>query len=210
MNKELSLGMAVRVQDGKAGHLQKIVADPKTHEPAYLVVRRGRLSPRDIVVPVGLVTELDADTLMLDTTQEALNSFPDYEVAVEMYRQPNIDYAARWPLAAPLERARTGISGKFTVRERTVPEHTVVVERGMVVYDCAGAKLGEIERVLMDPDAQQAAYLVLRQGLPLKAEHRLVPVDLVDFVIRSDVYLFIEEAYVQGLPIYQPGKSEVD
>jgi nucleotide-binding universal stress UspA family protein len=120
----LSHPRAVRAQDGKAGRLQKIVADPETHEPAYLVVRRSRLSPRDIVIPVGLVTEVTGNTVMLDTTQEALSGFPDYEISVERHEKLDRDYTSPWPMAAPLERARATVTGKFTVRERTVPEHT--------------------------------------------------------------------------------------
>jgi len=38
MAKELSLGMSVSCSDGEVGRLERIVVDPDTREPAYLVV----------------------------------------------------------------------------------------------------------------------------------------------------------------------------
>lgn len=36
--RTVTLGMAVLCTDGKAGSLERVVGDPETHQPAYLVV----------------------------------------------------------------------------------------------------------------------------------------------------------------------------
>jgi sporulation protein YlmC with PRC-barrel domain len=203
MQKQLSLGMSVHCTDGEAGRLEKIVADPETHEPAYLVVRRGLVSRHDVVVPVGLVRAVDAETLSLDATTEALRTFPEYEITVEKRQPPKQDFEPSWPplppQALPWEEA-----GVVKVRQRTVPAHTIDIRRGMTVYDPTGVRLGQVEGVIVDAERRQASHLALRRPHPLAQELRLVPVDLVDFVIRSDVYLLIPQGQVQGLATYQP------
>ncbi len=211
MKKQLALGMSVYCSDGEAGRLERIVADPETQQPTYLVIRRGPpIAPRDIVVPISLVTEVGERGISLDITEKALASFPDYELTVErpleeprVVREPS--YTDRWPGVLPLPTIWDE-KGPVTVRERTVPAHTTDIRRGMTVYDPAGNDLGQVDGVIVDPDRRQVSHLVLRRGLPLKPERRLVPIELVDFVIRSDVYLSIAEEHVAGLPTYE-GKA---
>jgi len=203
MAKELSLGMSVSCSDGEVGRLERIVVDPDTREPAYLVVRRGRVSQRDTVVPVSLVTEITSEGIVLGIGSEAFKTFPDYEITVEKYLPEEYDYVSRWPEIPPLWKAGVQNDGMVKVRERTVSEHTADISRGMKVFDDAGVAVGEIEGVIADPDTRQASHLVLARGLPAARERRLVPVDLVDFALRSHVYLRISECYLQGLPVYQ-------
>jgi sporulation protein YlmC with PRC-barrel domain len=205
MYKKMTLGMPVRCQDGEAGHLERMIFDTQTQDPAYLVVRHGLLSPRDIVVPARLVFEVTEQAIVLNTTVGALKTFPDYEMTVKS-PAPS-EEARKWsdlpPLLAPWVEA-----GPTLIRQRTVPEHTTDLKQGMTVYDPYGTKLGEIEGVIMDEHERRASHLILRQGLPIDADRRLIPVDLIDFVVRSDVYLLITSDHVQGLPTlatYQPG-----
>jgi len=209
MKKELSIGMSVHASDGKVGSLERIVVDPKTHEPAYLVVRHGPPPPpRSIVVPVSLVSEVSTENVMLNTTQQAFKAFPNYELTIEKPVEKPLEtpkkpsYTDRWPNILPFPTVWTEL-GTVKVRERTVPEHMVEVKRGMTVYDSTGNRLGEVDGLIANSEQQQVTHLVLNTGTPLKEERRLVPIDLVDFSIRSDVYLRIGKEYVQGLPFYQ-------
>jgi hypothetical protein len=66
-------------------------------------------------------------------------------------------------------------------------------------------KLGQVEGVIADAEKQQVSHVILhRLQTLLLDEYRLAPIDLVDFVIRSDVYLRITKDYTYGLPLYQP------
>ena len=91
--RQIKLGAHVRTSDGgKAGTVEQIVVDPKTHQPGYLVIKYGRLPPRQrhIVAPISLVSEVSAREVTLETTREALEMFPDYEVTVRKgkYEKP--------------------------------------------------------------------------------------------------------------------------
>jgi sporulation protein YlmC with PRC-barrel domain len=48
----LSIGANIRCRDGIAGRLKHVVIDPDDGEVTHLIVERGKLLRRDIVVPV--------------------------------------------------------------------------------------------------------------------------------------------------------------
>lgn len=201
MKKQLELGMPVHCLDGEAGDLDGIVVDPRNHQPAYLVVRQGLLSPRQIVVPVTLVADVASGIVLLETVLDTLKRFPDYEVTVERY-QPDTptEYRPELPPLA-LERALRP-ERTINVAERTVPERTVDVARGMTVYDDAGSKIGRVEGVIVDTESRQVSHLVVLGPFSLVDEHRLIPVELVDFTVESRVYLRVPESELESLPVY--------
>lgn len=200
--KTVTLGMAVLCSDGKAGSLERVVGDPETHEPAYLVVRLNPAPAREAVVPINLVTDVVADGLKLNATTGALQAYPDYEKTVTKY-QPLTAEEKEQALATMLVAPAVDIEtfATVTLRERTVPEHMVDLRKGMTVYDRHGLKLGELEGVIVDAETRQATWVVLRAPIPLVEERRLVPVDLIAFIIRSDVYLRVSVDHVAGLPL---------
>ncbi len=202
--KAVTLGMAVVCSDGKAGSLERVVGDPETHEPAYLVVRLNPVPARDAVVPVSLAVDVTADGLQLNATTGALQAFPDYEKTVKRYQPPTAEERAEALPALVLDPDLD--LGTVTVLERTIPEHLVDLRKGMMVYDRTGLKLGKIEGAIADAEKKQVTHVVLRAPLPIIEERRLVPVELIDFIIRSDVYLRVSMDHVADLPLYKPGQ----
>jgi hypothetical protein len=81
--KPLRLGIPVHARDGMAGRNSKVITDPESCQPTYLAVKTGRLHRRrEVVVPVSLVSSVDAEIVTLDMTREALADFPDYEMTI--------------------------------------------------------------------------------------------------------------------------------
>ncbi|RIK50800.1 MAG: hypothetical protein DCC57_11385 [Chloroflexi bacterium] len=206
MEKQLTPGMAVHCSDGEAGRLEKIVGEPDERTPAYLVVQRGRpIRRRHIVVPVSLVRDVAPDRILLDTTLQALETFPDFEVTVAQRADPaDLPAAPLHPLFWPAYRDQAAI----IFRARSVPETSREIRRGMPVYDNAGAQVGQVAGLLVDDETRQASHLVLNRKGPRAADPRLVPVDLVDYVVRDDIYLRIGQDQVVGLTVYQTQQPE--
>jgi len=206
MEKQIELGARVRAEDGEVGTVEKIVVDPEEHEPGYLVVKRGRVRPRKIVVPVGLVTNASPEEVTLATTRQALESFPDYEVTVRKgeYRKP-IPVGGPRPVGIYTPPTNAGY---MVLRQRSVPEASVGVEQGMDVLDVAGLKVGQVHGLIADPESRQASHLVLRQPHPLMPRDRLVPADLVADVREGEVHLRITAEHVSGLGSYEPTLKE--
>lgn len=200
MDIPLTIGMPVDAENGRAGRLEMIIVDQDSKQPTYLVIRRSPpYFPARVVVPTKLVSEVAEGTVRLRMYKEALDAFPDYEVTVEKPvdepgenpEQPS--YVDQWPLTTP---SLWLTEGAVKVPQRTVPEHTEDVRIGMTVYDAGGLALGMVQGVIVNSDTKQVTHIILwRLGV-----RRLVPVDLIDFTIRNDVYLTIGQDYVPGLP----------
>lgn len=206
MEKQIELGARVRAEDGAVGTVDKIVVDPEKREPEYLVIKRGRVRRRKIVVPVSLVADVSGTEVTLDTTRKALESFPDYEITVREgeYQKP-VPVAGPAPVAVytpPMNR------GYVALRQRNVPEASVAVEKGMDVFGAGGDRVGEVRGLIAESGSREAFYLVLRQSHPLASKDLLIPVDLVAEVRNGTVHLRITSDHLRGLPPHQPSREE--
>ena len=77
---QFNQGASVLTLDGKeAGHVDRVVIDPKSKEITHLVVRRGLLQRQDKVVPVTAVTTGRDGQLSVHVRSDDLELLPDYE-----------------------------------------------------------------------------------------------------------------------------------
>lgn len=208
MEKQVELGARVWAENKMVGVVEKIVVDPAHHEPGYLVVKQGRIPPRQrhIVVPVSLVSEVSPEAVTLATTPEALTSFPEYEVTVRKgeYQKPiPLGYPRPYGLSTPVSN-----QGYMVIRTRSVPETTVSVEQGMAVRDATGRQVGRVHGLTLDSDKRQASHIVVRLPKLLADRDRVIPVDLVGNVHSGSVHLRITAAHVGALTLYQPEEAE--
>jgi len=191
--------MPVHALDGEAGKITRIITDPESRQPIYLVVKIGRLRRRrEVVLPVSLVSSVSVETVNLDITREALAGFPDYEVVIVKgkYKRPEFfSYPSSIPLYYPPDN-----SGFMVLRQRSVPDQSIAVEKGMAVQDCTGRPVGKVEGVILDQGKRQGKYVVFRRDhfSPLQ----LISVDLVQDVSSAEVKLRIEAEFVEKLPEY--------
>ncbi|HKZ83692.1 MAG TPA: hypothetical protein VJ793_08550 [Anaerolineae bacterium] len=199
--KQLTLGAQVNCLDGKAGTLSRIITDPESRRPTYLVVKRGRLRSREIVVPVSLVAEVTPEAVTLDITRKALVDSPDYEVTVRKgrYQKPMPVPDLRRPVAIYTPPSN---SGYMVLRQRNVPDRSVEVRQGMRIWDCGDREVGKVEGIVVSVQKRQGKYIVFR---PKRASSpQLIPADLVEDVTSKGVRLRIDREYAGRLPIYSP------
>jgi sporulation protein YlmC with PRC-barrel domain len=208
MIKQVKLGAQVWAQDENVGTVEQVVVDPAERKPGYLVIRRGRVRSRQIVVPVDLVSDVSPEQVTLEVSANVLEEFPDYE-SIEQKGT----YARSAVVGFPRPVAtHTPISnnGYMALRKRAVPEDNVGVERGMQVVDATGARVGRVHGLILDGNSRSASHIVLRQVERLSSVYRLVPVDLVADVQEDRLWLHISSDHVQGLAIYEMDKGQLD
>jgi sporulation protein YlmC with PRC-barrel domain len=197
--KPLRLGMPVHTRDGVAGRISKVITDPESYQPTYLTVKIGRLRRRrEVVVPVALVSSVDAEIVTLNITREALADFPDYEVTIVKgeYKKPQYVMRGRsYPYFDPPEN-----SGFMVLRQRSVPERSISVEKGMIVSDCAGQQSGKVEGVILDQEKRQGKYIIFRRD---HFSHlQIIPADLVQDISSTTVKLRVDRKFINNLPEY--------
>lgn len=89
-------GDRVRFRDGEAGVVDHVVVDPETHLATHLVVRGGSGLPKDTLVPVDWIRQVDAAGIFIDAHREQM-------VALPMYRPPRTDTEVAATVRAVLE-----------------------------------------------------------------------------------------------------------
>lgn len=79
-NLVLREGLPVRSNDGKGvGNIAELVTDPATRAVTHIVVRRGRLRPREVAIPVEWIERSNEDSgITLAVDGKAVKELPDY------------------------------------------------------------------------------------------------------------------------------------
>ena len=65
--------------DGEAGKVDRVITEPDSDTVTHLVVQRGSLLIRDIVVPVNRIATMDEEGIVLTLTREELDDLPSFE-----------------------------------------------------------------------------------------------------------------------------------
>ena len=206
MKKRIELGYSVKAVDGRVGVVEKVIVDPAQREPNYLVVKRGRIRPRHIVIPVSLVADVSAGQVSLSIMRDALDDFPDYEVTERhgKYEKP-VPVGSQRPVAAYTPPSNRGY---MMLRRRNVPESAIPVEKGMVVKDAKGLRVGRVEGLLLDDERRVATHILLQRpaprtvSTPATMQQFIVPVELVEDVQEGEIHLRITRWHISGLAVY--------
>lgn len=203
-------GASVATLDGKeAGHVIRVVVDPKTKKVTHLVVRRGLLQKEDKVVPINVVlTGPDGQlSVQLDSTElERLPAFAEEEyVAADENQEGNTP--ATVMLYPPYPGGVPGIAsyGPQYVAEThlNIPDNTVALKEGAKVLARDQKEVGHIRQVLTSTPADQVTHFVIAKGL-LVREYRLIPVGWVERLADDAVYLVVDSAIIERLPVIEP------
>lgn len=197
--KQLKLGMTVNCLDGRAGKISKVIADPESHRPTHLVVKRGRLRTTEVVVPVSLVDAVDLESVQLAITLEALRDLPVYEYTVHKGRYEIPKLVGRPPVTVYTPPTNKGY---MVLKQRAVPERSLAIEKGLAIRDSYGREVGQVVGLIVDGNEQIGKYIVFRN--PLSGSTQLITTELIEDVTADSIHLRIARQYLDGLPIFQP------
>jgi hypothetical protein len=204
------VGAAVECTDGKAGNIDRIVMDPATRQITHLVVRLGWFAPRDVVVPVGLATLSNDDSVTLSISKSQIEHMPDlheerFVSASDL--NPPTNYPAHtvlWltmPTEADFNVSETnpyaGDYHPLLIEEReNVPEGSTILRAGMKVRS-GDQELGEVGEVLTDEATGKAGSIVVRSS---GHGDKIVPLDRVREIDEDSIDLSISPEAFDQLP----------
>jgi uncharacterized protein YrrD len=187
---QLNNNAAVFTADGQeAGHIDRVVLDPRTKEITDVIVRKGLLFPKDKVVPVEMIDSSSEDRVTLRHGVRDPDELPDYEETEYISLEDEDDVVATYPPdhVQPLYWYPYGLAGLHvqhpvsatqkpyvTRKEHHIPEGTVVVNEGAKVTSADGKYVGNVERVFFDPKTDHVTSFLVSKGLVLK-EKMLIP-----------------------------------
>ncbi|MDQ5852813.1 MAG: BON domain-containing protein, partial [Chloroflexota bacterium] len=214
---ELPIGAAVVCQDGEAGRLKYVAADPVTTTITDLIVEHGMVLKRDRVVPVRWVDRSDAHRIMLNAKLADLALLPEYREVDFMQPDPTyrpvsghrVEDTRIWLSPyVELGGGRPWLIGR--VRLGISDDHAVLVRRGVPVLIADGSMLGRIHHLVADEQERKVSSLVVRCGDLLHREYRMVPIDQVAAISEAGVRLKIDADEVAQLPVYTPPASDAE
>jgi uncharacterized protein YrrD len=201
----------VTAQQQAVGRIERVVIDPRSKDVTHIVVRKGRLSAQHKVVPIHLIAATTEAFITLRGEAGDLQSLPDFEeahyiAAGENSASPDqppgygsalhgsvpiqgspIDYLAERPRLARIVQV-----------SQNIPERTVALKQGASVISADDRRVGHVEQVLVDPQADLATHLSISTGLLLK-ETRIIPVQWVTLISENEVHLAIRSRLLDEL-----------
>lgn len=209
---QFEIGTPVFTMDGKkVGTLDRIVVEPGTKEVTHLVIKKGLLFTSDKVVPIDMVGTTTKDKVNLRADANTLDQLPDFlDVEYIPAAQTDPEIATREKIRSLYFYPKSGTFGPFATHSAThyarqtesIPEGTVPLKENAKVITEEGEHVGNVERVLTDPQEDRATHILISEGLFLK-ERKLVPTRWIKTVLTDEVHLSVDSELVDNLPEYQ-------
>ena len=212
---QLPIGVTVHCLDGEAGRLKYVVIDPDDGVVTNLIVERGMLLHRDVVVPAAWVEQSTEQEIVLNATIAELNALPAYR---------EFDFLAPDPSYRPLSGHRVSstriwISPYDSIVEGGRPwivrhvrlgvqDDEVLLRRGLPVQTYDARPVGVLDHLVVEPKSQQVTHLVVRRGWLWNRQACIVPLEQVDAVTEYGVRLKLSAEELKQAPLYQSPASD--
>lgn len=216
----LPIGVTIRCRDGEAGRLKYVVIDQDDGEVTHLIVERGMLLHRDIVVPVAWVEQTSAREIVLNATVADLDALPEYRTFD--FIEPDPSY--RPSNGQRIEETRIWVGPYGFVDEVSlnhgrpwllrhvrlgIQDDEVLLQRGLPVQTRDGRNAGTLDHLIVESGSQRVTHLVIRRGgLFGSRQAHIVPLERVAAVTDYGVRLDLTVEELEQTPHYQPPASD--
>ncbi len=217
---QLREGTSVFTSGGKeVGKVNRFIIDPATEEVTHIVVEKGWLLPEDKVVPFEMVRSATEDKVVLKENLDDFNELPPFEEThfVRANREgdrgagrtPPDSYVPAYYWYPPpygyMGYPAYGLGSAAwppTVTQQNIPANTVPLKDGSNVISSDGRHVGDVERLLVEPDSGKVTHLLISQGLLFK-DHKMIPTNWVQAVEEDKVNLKVSSRVLEDLPPYK-------
>ena len=208
----VELGARVRTADGKdVGTIDRLIIDPSNNEIKAAVIHKGIFLPRDIEVPLSAIERGPDGSVQLTYTADQVDQLPEffesnYTATPPAGYVPPTDYPIAgiyWPIGygvfATPPLPETNVSTGSAVLDREAREalerqdlENAVIDEGSDVVDRDGEKVGELARLVFDPDGHRLIRFVVRKGF-IFTEDRELPASAITHIDDGVLYLRVSK-----------------
>src|SRR3979409_2306420 len=160
----IEIGARVRTRDGReVGEVHRVLVDLEDNAVTGIVVLKGRLLSRDILVPLDFIDRADEHEVVLTLTAEELDQLPEFAFN-EILAPPPVWTSATpfpdWSVYVPiLQRKRLG-------------QHHIDITPGTRVFATDG-EVGTVDEVELDPVTGELDAFWVRAGTIFKHDMRV-------------------------------------
>ena len=72
--------MSVEATDGHLGKIHELVVDPDNFQVTHMLIKKGHLFKKDVVIPISHITHGDEYTIYLDLDKTAVKNLPSVDI----------------------------------------------------------------------------------------------------------------------------------
>ena len=208
----VELGARVRTTDGKdVGTIDRLIVDPSNNEIKAAVIRKGIILPRDVEVPLSAIELGPNGSVQLTYTADQVDQLREffesnYTATPPVGYVPPADYPTAgiyWPIGYDLFATpplpQTDVSTGSTALDREAREtlerqdlENAVIGEGSDVVGRDGEKVGEVARLVFDPDGHRLTSFVIRKGF-IFTEDRELPASAITRIDDGVIYLRVSK-----------------
>lgn len=197
---KLPLNVDVHCSDGRCGRSTHIIFNPVTERVTHIVVKQGRKSQAERLVPVSWISETTPELILLNRTRDevaALKTFhqTDFVQRDVPHYAAEPEFTLLWPYRIPAKKM-------IAEKHRQIPAGELAVRRGARVRAIDGW-VGRVDEFAVDPESGHITHLVLREGLPWDRRHVDIPVSAINRIEENVVHLKLNKASIEALPFIQ-------
>ena len=202
MNSKLQLGAKiVGANEEDLGNVKFLVARPNSDQITHLVIEKGILDYRQVVVPVDKVKAAPEEdgVIHLNLTKDQLEQLPDF---IERDYSQTLDSMHNSGILYPLVESPDPATSYMTNFEAlpytekvNVPSNSLIIEKGAGVEALDG-HIGKIKEVQFDPTNESITGFTVEKGLFFH-EDFYVPVNLVKSASLEGVFLTVHKKDLQ-------------
>ena len=203
---KIDIGVSVKTRDGEEiGKVERVVINPASGEVDGLVVHRGAILSRDVVVPLSLMEGTDTEGVRLRIGRAELVRLPDFvakryramkpgEPVVPTYTPASVLF----PLAPPYGAAGVPAPYDLARPEWQAPPQDVDISEGTEVRAVDGP-IGVVDEVLTDALTNHASFVVVSRGEGAGRKVS-IPAEFIDEVAEDHIKVSLTLQQVEQLP----------
>jgi uncharacterized protein YrrD len=176
---KIDIGARVRSRDGRdVGEVHRVLVDLDDNSVTGIVVLKGRLLSRDILVPLDFIDQANGKEVVLTLNEDELDQLPDFAFNEFLVPPPAMTEVGPYP------------GGSFYVpvwQRKRLGQHHVDLTRGARVR-AIDSDIGHIEQVELDPiTGELDAFWIRADGI---FGHDIrIPAEWIERANESGVYV---------------------
>jgi sporulation protein YlmC with PRC-barrel domain len=176
---KIEIGAPVRTRDGKrVGEVHRVLIDLDDNSVTGIVVLKGRLLSRDILVPLDFIDRVEDDDVVLTLDENELDQLPEFAYNEILAPPP------AWTMATPYP----DLSVYVPVQQRKrLGQHHIDLTPGTRVFARDG-EIGRVEEIELDPITGELDAFWVRAG-GIFAHDMRIPAQWVERADESGVYV---------------------
>jgi sporulation protein YlmC with PRC-barrel domain len=193
---KIDIGAPVRTRDGRTvGEVHRVVVDVDDRAVIGIVVLKGRLLSRDVLVPLDFVDRANDREVVLRLDENQIDQLPEFAYNEILAPPPAWTLAGPYPdgtVYVPIRQRKRLTQGQFDITP------------GTRVWATDG-EIGQVDEVELDASTGQLDAFWVRSGLVLADDLR-IPAEWIDRVMESGIHLAGSRLEIEiGLGPYSRG-----